>query len=133
MTTLYAGYPAHPAAGIFPLVGKADLVALAADIEAHGLRHPITLLDGAILDGRNRALACVSAGVAPRFVEWDGIGSAVDFVLSENLRRRHLDESQRAMVGARAKPLYEAEARARHGLQTRPSGFGSHVSEAAAS
>jgi len=42
----------------------------------------------------------------------------LSFVVSRNLHRRHLDESQRAMVGARLKPLFEAEAHERQGQRT---------------
>lgn len=87
-------------AGLFPLIDGDEFNDLAADIAAHGLREPIVLYDGAILDGRNRYAACLSAGVAPRFVEYDG-DDALAFVLSLNLHRRHLDESQRGMVAAR--------------------------------
>src|SRR3954452_11420654 len=45
--------------------------------------------------------------------EWDGQGSLLAFVVSRSLPRRHLDESQRAMVAARMKPLFEREARER--------------------
>src|SRR5436305_1583896 len=45
--------------------------------------------------------------------EWDGQGSLLAFVVSRNLRRRHLSECQRAMVAARRKPLFEQEARER--------------------
>lgn len=39
--------------------------------------------------------------------------SAVEFVVSENMRRRHLSASQRAMSAAELLPFYEAEAKER--------------------
>jgi hypothetical protein len=42
----------------------------ADDIRQNGLVEPVALLDGLVLDGRNRLRACEIAGVEPRFVEW---------------------------------------------------------------
>lgn len=100
----------HPAARLFPLMQGPELGLLIEDIEANGLREPIVLYDGQILDGRNRLRACELAGIEPRFVEWDGAGSPVAFVMSRNLHRRHLNESQRSIIGARAKGMFEEEA-----------------------
>ena len=95
---------AHPAAELFPLLSGADLEALAADIGTNGLAEPIVLLDGQILDGRNRHAACSMAGVDPSFSEYVGADPAA-WVVSKNLHRRHLSESQRAMVAARLATL----------------------------
>lgn len=100
----------HAVADTFPLMDRAELERLVEDIRVNGLREPITLhSDGSILDGRNRERACAVAGVEPRFIEWDGEGSAVDFVLSMNLHRRHLNESQRAMVATRLATLRDGQ------------------------
>ncbi len=109
-------YAYHPACLLFPKLGDAELQELAADIREHGLRNPIVLYNGKILDGRNRLAACKIAKVKPRFVKWTGIGSPVDWVISENLMRRHLTSSQRAVVAHDLLPLLEREAKERQRL-----------------
>lgn len=91
----------HPVANIFPLMKGEAFDAFCSDIAANGLHEDIWRHDGKIIDGRNRYLACLEAGISPRFREWDGKGDLVAFVLSLNLHRRHLNESQRAMVAAK--------------------------------
>ena len=103
----------HAAAQLLPAMASDEFDALVADIREHGLRAPITTLNGTILDGRSRYAACRAAGVEPRFEEWEGEGSPVAFVLSLNLHRRHLTASQRAAVAAEAEDLFKAEAKAR--------------------
>lgn len=87
----------HPLCEIFPRLSSAELDDLAGDIKLHGLRQPITLLGGMILDGGNRYAACNQAGIEPRFVEYDG-GNPAAFVLSMNLHRRHLPVGQYAAI-----------------------------------
>lgn len=93
----------HDVAGVFPLMHGADFDALVADIREHGLREPIWLhRDGRIIDGRNRYRACLDAGAQPKTQTYIGPDEGLlDFVVSMNLQRRHLDETQRGMVGAR--------------------------------
>lgn len=95
------GMDFHEVSSLFPLMSDEELDELAADIKANGLKEAIWIHDGKIVDGRNRYLACQRAGVEPRCQEWDGNGSLVSFVVSLNLKRRHLSESQRALVAAK--------------------------------
>lgn len=90
-------YEHHEIANIFPLFADSEMEALTQDIKAHGLREAIWLYEGKILDGRNRYLACGLAGVMPSFRQYEGT-DPVGFVVSLNLHRRHLNESQRGMV-----------------------------------
>lgn len=90
----------HPLAEIFPLMGGREFDALVEDIKEHGLREPITLFEGKVLDGRNRIRACAAAGIEPACVPFDG-DDPLGFVFSRNLHRRHLNEAQRAMIAAR--------------------------------
>jgi hypothetical protein len=98
----------HPVANLFPLMDGPAFRDLVADIRKNGLREPI-LLDAKrlIIDGRNRYNACLHAGVEPRFEEWKGEGTLEEVALSRNLYRRHLNESQRALVGARLMARFE--------------------------
>jgi len=89
----------HPLAALFPLMTGAAFEDLRASIASNGLREPIVLHEGMVLDGRNRLRACEETGTPPRFRELDG-ADPLAFVLDANLHRRHLSESQRAAVGA---------------------------------
>lgn len=93
-------YEAHELANIFPLIEGDEFDKLVDDIKTNGLLNPIVLYEGKILDGRNRFNACLEAGIEPLFVEYDG-NSPREYVLSLNLTRRHLTESQRALVSAK--------------------------------
>jgi ParB-like chromosome segregation protein Spo0J len=81
----------HPICLLIPSADDDELQDLTDDIRAHGLIDPIVLFEGMILDGRNRAVACDRAGVAPRYVQFGrGREDALIWVISHNLKRRHL-------------------------------------------
>lgn len=91
----------HEMAGIFPMMNDAEYAALKADMAANGLLEDIWIQDEKIVDGRHRYRACIELGIEPRYREWAGEGNPVEFILSMNLHRRHLNESQRALVASR--------------------------------
>lgn len=98
---------AHPHAEIFPVIDTNSFDELRRDIRQNGLLEPITLLEGQILDGRNRYRAMVSidpafspATAPAQFVQFTG-ADPLAWVISKNLHRRHLNESQRAIIAAR--------------------------------
>ena len=104
------GREIHEVAKLFPPMRGADFQGLVADIKKNGLREAILIdAEGRIIDGRNRHRACFQAGVEPRFEIWQGQQPLTGLALSLNLKRRHLGESQRAMVAARLTRLLVAE------------------------
>ena len=107
----------HPLAGVFPLMVGAELDALIADIGENGLNEPIVVFEGQILDGRNRERACKKAGVEPRYVEFDSSRSPIEFVISANIKRRHLDQGQLAAVAANIATMTHGGVRVRRGEQ----------------
>ena len=90
----------HPTASIFPLMEGKEFTSLCQDIASNGLIEPIWTYQGLILDGRNRYRACQASGIEPVLRQYLG-GDPLGFVMSQNLHRRHLNESQRAMIAAR--------------------------------
>ena len=103
----------HPACLIMPEMDDEEFEKLKEDISGFGLRHKITLYQGKILDGRHRYRACMELGIEPEFEHWPGGSAVIEFVIGENLLRRHLTVSQKAMVAAKAIDYHRAEARER--------------------
>jgi ParB family chromosome partitioning protein len=76
-----------------------EFAALKTDIKTNGLLEPIWLYEGKVLDGRHRYFACQETSVNPVFREYMG-SDPRGFVVSMNLKRRHLDATQRSAIAA---------------------------------
>ena len=99
----------HPAADIFPMMEGEEFQGLCADIKERGLQQRITIwTDGTLLDGRNRLLACYETGQEVVVDRYDG-ADPLQFSLSANLHRRHLNVGQRSMVALKVEAI-EAKA-----------------------
>jgi len=71
---------------------------IANDMVANGFRidRAIATYEGKILDGRHRYEAALKAGVDPIFAEFNGTkDEAIAYVTSENVARRHLNNSEK--------------------------------------
>jgi ParB-like chromosome segregation protein Spo0J len=83
----------HPVALLFPELPASDYEALKEDIRRHGVKVPILVHGGQILDGRHRYRACRELGIRCLVVEWNGHDPWLE-VQSRNLVRRHLAKDQ---------------------------------------
>lgn len=92
----------HPLANLFPMLSDAELDDLGEDMRQNGQVETVKLHQGMVLDGRNRYTAASRKGLGVRYELFTGSSrEALAWVISKNLKRRHLTESQRAMVAAR--------------------------------
>jgi N6-adenosine-specific RNA methylase IME4/ParB-like chromosome segregation protein Spo0J len=107
----------HRLSELFPMMEGEAFESLVADTKERGLLHPIVLHNGKILDGRNRYRACIQADVPIRVENFDG-PDPVGFVIASNLHRRHLNESQRAMVAAKLATMPKGGSNRPDGLLT---------------
>jgi hypothetical protein len=129
VSTVKSTYPFHKYADLYRLANEEELSRLTDDIKKNGLANPIVLFENKILDGRNRYIACTSAGVEPRFNYWEGERLLLDshnkshgvteehatllWVVSQNSHRRHLSTSQLAMVAAKVAEIFQEDAKKR--------------------
>jgi hypothetical protein len=110
----------HPVAKLFPKMSDEDFSALVEDIRLHGVRVPILVHGGEILDGRHRYTACQTLGIPCPKIEWDGADPWIE-VQSRNLIRRNLGKDQiyaiRILASRRfpelVQPILEIKAQAR--------------------
>ena len=93
-------YEYHELCLLFPPATEQELQELRESIEQNGQVEKIILFEGKILDGRNRAAACAMLGIELETIEYVG-DDPLGIVLSKNLHRRHLTESQRAVIAAK--------------------------------
>jgi hypothetical protein len=120
-------YTVHPAADVFPMMGDDELKALGEDIKVNGLQEPLTFWwqttpkrQRLLVDGRNRLEAMQRAGIElPRTIAVRNgshtitaqnviEGDPVAFIMSANIRRRHLTKQQQAdliLAAIKAAPI----------------------------
>ena len=96
-------YKFHELSSYLPLLEDEEFDALVEDIREFGQIEPIVLYEGAILDGRNRYRACKKLGIEVKATEWKpsettGI-TPLQYVISTNIMRRHLNTAQRSEIG----------------------------------
>lgn len=104
----------HEYADIFPMMDNIDFDNLKKDILENGFdkSRPIIIYEDKILDGRNRFKACKELGIIPSIEKYEG-KEPLQFVISTNLNRRHLTDSQRACIAQDVLPLLEVDAKKR--------------------
>jgi hypothetical protein len=91
----------HKFSEIFPMMNEEEKKDLVLSIKESGLRDPILLFQGKILDGRNRYESCLEAKVDPKFIQFTGTEEeAQAYVFDVNYTRRHLTDAQRACCAA---------------------------------
>ncbi|MGA2256327.1 MAG: hypothetical protein ABSG53_16885, partial [Thermoguttaceae bacterium] len=97
----------HPAASIFPMLSEEEFALFKEDIRVNKQQEDITLFEGKVLDGRHRLRACIELRRQVQWAEFTDCPDPIAYVLSKNLHRRHLTQSQRAQCAAEVAKMRE--------------------------
>lgn len=110
--------PWHSVANVFPLMSEDEMKALKEDINEYGLQEPIKFIvseddEQLVVDGRNRQLACLMAGVERQYSplsadEEPEKDELAQRIWSLNFTRRHLTPSQLALAAANMRKFLSA-------------------------
>lgn len=104
----------HPMCDLVPRLTDEEFAALGEDIRKYGVREPVKVWNGYIVDGRHRWEICQRLGIdCPiQIIELPEGETVAEYVLSMN-NRRSLTSSQRAALAAEFMPILEDEAKKR--------------------
>ena len=91
-------YPISFLALAFPPLIPARYARLLARIRAHGLRRPIVVWRGQVIDGLHRLKACLEAGVEPRYEVLDDAEDPFEYLGDENVPFRNMDQNEKAQT-----------------------------------
>ena len=83
---------------MFPPLSPARYARLLASIRAHGLRRPIVVWRGQVIDGLHRLKACLEAGVEPRYEFLDEGEDPFEYLADENVPFRNMDQNGKAQT-----------------------------------
>lgn len=98
----------HPAADLMPFMGEDEFNSLVDDAGKNGFQNAVKVTDDQLLiDGRNRICASILLEKDVH-IEVFNPSDPIQYVLSENLERRHLNSQQKAMIVVEADTLYES-------------------------
>jgi len=89
----------HAYCSMIPPMSKTEYARLKDSIQTKGLLVPVVLLGDEILDGRHRYQACKEFGIKADTVQYKG-DDPFSYAVSLNATRRHLNQSQRALLAA---------------------------------
>lgn len=92
-------YLFHELSSIFPLIEGDEFNGLVDDMREKGQLDEGVLFEGKILDGRNRYRVCKILKIPFKCREYSEDLSALDYIISTNLHRRHLNIAQRSEIG----------------------------------
>jgi hypothetical protein len=106
-------YQSHPAAELFPMMPPDQYEAFKEDVQKNGFQQDVVVYQGQILDGRNRYKAAIELDMLDDLpiaeMDDDTQIDPFQWVISRNLHRRHLTESQRAMVASKLAKLQRGD------------------------
>ena len=92
---------AHEIAQLFPPMEGPELKELEEDIRERGVEDPITLFEGKVLDGVHRYMLGSAHGKHVPSRQLPEGADPIAFCIARNLKRRHLNPSQRALLAER--------------------------------
>ena len=97
-THQHCPYPISALATAFPPLPPADYARLRDSIEARGLRTPIVVWRGEIIDGFHRLRACIETGVEPKYRFLEDNEDPIAFVVDVNVPYRTMSQNQKALT-----------------------------------